>query len=117
MLKKMLVTIGLLWVASAIAAVDVNKATAAELDGVNGMGPSTTQLVLEARKTGQFKDWDDLIKRVKGIGPARASRLSAQGLTVSGEAFKPTAKAPAKPAAKAEAKPKMAAEPGQEPKK
>jgi competence protein ComEA len=88
MLKKLIATITLLSAAAAFAAVDVNKATEAELDSVKGLGPSTSQLILTARKTGNFKSWDDLIERVKGIGPARASRLSAEGMTVSGEAYK-----------------------------
>lgn len=90
MLKKLLALVACLSATLAIAAVDVNKATEAELDGVRGIGPSTTQLILSERKKAPFKDWDDLIARVKGIGEARATKLSSEGLTVSGAAFKPT---------------------------
>jgi len=93
MIKKALAIAAMLLSISAMAAVDVNKATEAELDGVKGLGPSTTQLILAERKKGQFKDWNDLISRAKGIGEARAAKLSAQGLTVGGAAFKPTSAA------------------------
>ena len=90
MLKKLLALVACLSATLAIAAVDVNKATEAELDGVRGIGPSTTQLILNERKKAPFKDWDDLIARVKGIGEARATKLSSEGLTVSGAAFNAT---------------------------
>lgn len=73
---------------AAMAAVDVNRATEADLDGLNGVGPATTQLILKERKKGDFKDWADLMHRVKGIGDARATKLSAAGLTVSGASYK-----------------------------
>lgn len=90
MLKKFLAMVACLSATLAMAAVDVNKATEADLDSVKGVGPSTTQLIITERKKAPFKDWDDFIARVKGIGEARASKLSAEGLTVSGAAFKST---------------------------
>lgn len=65
------------------AAVDVNQATEAELDSVRGLGPASTARILKARNQGTFKDWADLMARVKGIKPATAAKLSAQGLTVN----------------------------------
>jgi competence protein ComEA len=107
MMKKAIAALALCFAAHiAHAAVDINKATEAELDSVKGLGPGTTKLILEQRKSGSFKNWDDVIDRVKGIGPAKASKLSAEGLTVAGEPFKPAA---GKPKGKADAKP--AAEP------
>ena len=44
--------------------------------------------ILEARKTGSFKDWSDLQTRVKGVGAAKSVKLSAEGLTVNGAEFK-----------------------------
>lgn len=88
MIKKVLFAALSLYASLAMSAVDVNKATEAELDGVKGVGPSTTQMILTERKKAAFKDWDDLITRVKGIGPARATKLSKEGLTVAGVAFK-----------------------------
>jgi competence protein ComEA len=92
----------------AFAQVDVNKADAAALDGVKGVGPATSKAILDARsKGGEFKDWADFEKRVKGVSGKRAANLSKAGLQVNGQA-KPGAdaakaddKAAVKPAAKA----------------
>lgn len=87
--------------AISFAAVDVNKATQADLDSIKGIGPSTTSKILQERKTAPFKNWQDLITRVPGIGDKRAEKLSQEGLTVNGDAFKATSAAtPAKPAEK-----------------
>ncbi|WP_335622397.1 hypothetical protein [Acidovorax carolinensis] len=40
MLKKILALVAMLYAAASFAAVDVNKATAAELDGIKGIGPA-----------------------------------------------------------------------------
>jgi len=88
MMKRWCLLATLFLASAAIAAVDVNKATEADLDGLNGVGPATTQLILKERKKGDFKDWADLMHRVKGIGDARANKLSAAGLTVSGASYK-----------------------------
>lgn len=93
---------------ASFAGVDVNKASAADLDSIKGVGPGTSTKIIEARKTAPFKDWSDLVKRVPGIAEKRAVQLSAQGLTVNGESFKPGyTPAVAKPADRraAEAKP------------
>jgi competence protein ComEA len=82
--------LSLLLAASAIscfAAVEVNQANEAELDSVKGLGPSSTARILKARSQGEFKNWADLMARVKGIKPATATRLSRDGLTVNGDAF------------------------------
>jgi competence protein ComEA len=88
MLKKLLAIVLMMFTALAMAAVDVNKATDAQLDSVKGIGPATTKLITAERKKGEFKDWQDFIDRVKGVGEARASKLSAEGLTVNGKAYK-----------------------------
>lgn len=95
----------LMLTAAAFAAVDVNKGTAAELDGVKGLGPAKSKLILDERKKGEFKSWDDLISRVKGLGDKSAANLSAEGLTVGGASYKATA---AKADAKATTKPAAA---------
>ena len=82
--------------AAAFAAVDVNSASVADLDSIKGIGPGTSAKILDARKSAKFKDWSDLIERVPGIGDKRAVKLSAEGLTVNGEAFKGTATKAAK---------------------
>jgi len=101
MLKKLLAAMALLCAATSFAA-DVNKASEAELDGVRGIGPAMSARILEERKKGAFKDWDDLIGRVKGVGSTNAERFSKEGLTVNGEAFKATAATPADKKAKAD---------------
>ena len=119
MLKKTLAVLAMLFYAAAsFAAVDVNKATAAELDGIKGIGPGISTKILDERKKGSFKDWQDFIDRVKGVGEGNAAKFSAEGLTVNGSAFKGAAapaakkdeKKDAKADAKAEAKAKKEAE-------
>ena len=68
-------------------AADINTATEAELDSIRGIGPATSRRILAERDKGLFKDWPDLMARVKGIHQATASRYAAQGLTVNGQAF------------------------------
>ena len=101
MLKKILAVVAMMYAALSFAAVDVNKASAADLDGIKGIGPGISTKILDERKKGSFKDWNDFIERVKGVGEGNASKFSAEGLTVNGAGFKG---APAAPAAKADAK-------------
>lgn len=86
MLKRLLAISTLLCAGTAFAAVEVNQANAAELDSIKGIGPSTSTRILQARRAGFFKDWQDLMRRVKGLN---AVRLSQEGLTVNGEPFAP----------------------------
>ena len=90
MLKRIFALFLMLFAVVAMAAVDVNKATEAELDGVKGIGPVTSKLIMSERKKGEFKNWQDFIDRVKGVGDARAAKLSAEGLTVGGTAYTAT---------------------------
>lgn len=84
----------------AFAAVDINKASLAELEAVKGVGTATAGKILEERKKSAFKDWNDLMQRVGGIKQSRAGKLSEAGLTVNGQAFKASAAPADKPAAK-----------------
>jgi len=93
MLKKILAIVAMVYAAAAFAAVDVNKATAADLDGIKGIGPSTSTRILDERKKGNFKNWNDFIERVKGVGEGNAAKFSAEGLTVGGARFKGAAAA------------------------
>ena len=106
MLKKILTTTALLFSLSSFAAVDVNKANAADLDGIKGIGPSLSGKILKERNKGNFKDWPDLMHRVSGMGEKSSAKLSAQGLTVNGSTYQGgTASEPAanKPADKPKA--------------
>lgn len=91
MLKKLLALAIAFCAASAFAAVDVNKATEADLDGVKGVGPGLSTRIIAERKKGEFKDWSDFIDRVRGVGEGNAGKFSANGLTVNGAAYKRTA--------------------------
>ena len=110
MFKRLMAAVLALMAATAFAAVDVNKATAADLDGIKGIGPGISAKILDERKKGNFKDWNDLVERVKGIGEGNAAKFSAEGMTVNGSGFKGAAAAPT---AKKEDKPTAAAAPAE----
>ena len=50
MFKKLFAFLAAMSMAAVFAAVDVNKASDAELDGVKGIGPVTTKLITAERK-------------------------------------------------------------------
>ena len=104
MFKKLVAFFAAMSLVAAFAAVDVNKASEAELDGVKGIGPVTSKLIISERKKGEFKNWDDFVTRVKGVGDKSAAKFSAEGLTVSGTAYTGAGAADAKVKAKADAK-------------
>ena len=87
MIKKLMLAVATLvaTMGFAFAQVDVNKADAAALDSVKGIGPAMSKVILDERGKGEFKDWADLQKRVKGMGDKRAMKLSQAGLVVSGK--------------------------------
>lgn len=69
----------------AFAAVDINTASEAELDGLPGIGPSKAKaIVAERTRHGPFRSVEDL-KRVKGIGDKVLDKLKGQ-VTASGGA-------------------------------
>ncbi len=115
MLKKLLLAVAtvIATMGFAFAQVDVNKADQAALDGVKGIGPKTSKTIIDERKKGgDFKDWADFEKRVKGIGGKNSAKLSAAGLMVNGQAKSAAAGATAsaknenKASASAKAEPK-----------
>lgn len=93
----------------AFAAVEINKASRAELETVKGVGPGLSAKILKAREAGEFKDWADMVQRVPGVGATSAGKLSQGGLTVGGAAFD-AGKMP--PAAPKQARQRKAAEAG-----
>jgi len=107
MFKQVLAGFLALLASVSLAAVDVNKATVADLDSIKGIGPGTSAKILEARGKAPFKNWEDFIARVPGIGDKKAAKLSGEGLTVQGEAYKgaTTAAKPEKAEKVAKAKP------------
>ena len=66
-------------------ALELNQATVAELDSLKGMGPALSAKVLQARQDRAFDNWGDFMRRVPGVGVAKAQAFSAQGLTVQGQ--------------------------------
>ena len=89
MIKTAIAALLVLFSALAYAAgVDVNKASQAELEAVKGIGPAMATRMMNERKKGEFKDWSDLMGRVKGVKEHQAAKLSEAGLTVNGAAYK-----------------------------
>jgi competence protein ComEA len=93
--------------------ININAATAAELQQVPGIGPSTAQKILDTRKSyGAFKSVDDLLA-IKGIGPKKLDKMrkyltigkppskkqSNSPQTASAPAKSPPAKSPTKQSA------------------
>ncbi|NOZ05596.1 MAG: helix-hairpin-helix domain-containing protein [Chloroflexi bacterium] len=59
------------------AKVNINQATAEELQKLSGIGPTLAKRIVEYRDAqGPFRSVDDLVQ-VKGIGPVMLSRLDA----------------------------------------
>ena len=78
-----LFTILVLWATQGLCAkkkppehpVNLNTATAAELQQVPGIGPATAEKILQARKSyGKFKSVNDL-EAIRGIGPKRLAKM------------------------------------------
>jgi competence protein ComEA len=95
MFKRLLAAL-LGFVACAVFAADANNASQADLEAIKGIGPAIATRIVDERSQRAFKDWPDLVNRVKGVGHTGAGKLSTAGLTVNGA---PYAGAPA-PAAK-----------------
>jgi len=84
------------FIGSALAAVNINTATQAELETLQGIGPAKAKAVVDYRKkNGPFKSPDDL-EKVSGIGPAIMKRVR-KDITVGGAS---TAKKDSKSASK-----------------
>ena len=89
MRKKIIAFLACLPLSLALAGVEINQASEADLDGIKGLGPATTRLILAERQKAEFKSWADLISRVKGLGENSAAKLSEAGLSVNGVSYMP----------------------------
>lgn len=78
MIRELLALALALFASAAFAAVDVNKADQAQLESIKGIGPAISGKILDERKKGAYKDWPDLIERVKGVGEGNAAKFSAE---------------------------------------
>lgn len=59
---------------SVFAATDLNTATAAELQKINGIGPAKAEAIIEYRKKTPFKSVEDLDK-VPGFGKSTMEKV------------------------------------------
>lgn len=75
---------------SVYAATDLNTATLAELQKVNGIGPKKAEAIIEYRKKTPFKSVDELDK-VPGFGKSTIEKVK-NDLTVSGAGKSPAKK-------------------------
>ena len=97
-LRALLLAFSLLLPGLAMA-VDINTATAQQLQEIKGIGPKTASIIIEERdRGGNFESMADVSERVKGIGPKKAAALEAAGLKVgtavaaAGKAAEPAAR-------------------------
>jgi len=79
-----LVAILLALLPAAAAALEINAASRAQLEQLQGLGVAMTERVIQARAERPFADWRDLEARVAGIRGRRAEQLHRQGVTVNG---------------------------------
>ena len=123
MKKFLFIIVSLLSFSWALAQVNINTATAQELQTLNGIGPSKAAAIVEYRNAnGPFKSPED-IKNVRGIGNGIYQKISSEITVGNGQAARtpavrqaaqqqqpqPAATKPATPAAKPAAANKPAA--------
>jgi competence protein ComEA len=101
MIRSSLIALALAALAPCAAAAEVNEASLAELQDVRGVGKTLAQRITRERAAhGAFKDWQDLIRRVNGVGPGTARNASDGGLLVRGSTYTPAGHSDGRPGAK-----------------
>ena len=56
--------------------IDLNRATAADLDAIPGIGPALAQRIIDYRQThGPFKKIEELEEKVLGFGPKKLEKI------------------------------------------
>ena len=96
LVKMILGTLMTLYLGVAAAAVNINTATAKELEALPGIGAKKAQAIVEYREEhgGSFKSVDEL-KEVKGIGPKLLEKMRPE-ITVSNKDIHSITAKPAK---------------------
>jgi len=84
-MKRALAPFAMLLAMTCVAAQEINTATRAQLEQLNGIGVTMADRIIAERERAPFTGWRDLERRVKGMRGARAQKLRAQGATVNGE--------------------------------
>ena len=75
MIKTLLAVVLYFLTGIAFAAVNINTASQAELEALQGIGPAKAKAIIEHReKVGSFASIDDL-EKVSGIGPGTIKQL------------------------------------------
>ena len=91
MFKKLLVLFAAMTVAVAFAAPptirDVNLASVTSLDGHPSIDANLARKIVDERKKGKYKNWNDLIKRVPAINAGNAATFSLEGLRVDNASY------------------------------
>ena len=88
--------ISIFWVGVTWGAIDVNSASASELQMLKGVGAKTAAKIIAARESGgPFSSLDNLAGRVKGIGSKTVAKWRSAGNVTVG---KPSSKARRGPA-------------------
>ncbi len=81
-MKKVFVVLAvcLLWAGAARGEIDVNSASASELQMLKGVGAKTAEKIISARESGgPFSSLENLASRVKGIGSKTVAKWRAAG--------------------------------------
>ena len=81
-----------------VSRVDLNSATAAELESLPGVGPSKAQAIIAHREEAPFKSPDELVE-VKGIGEKLYAQLKDHVTVSSAPANPVRSRAQSEPAA------------------
>lgn len=80
-LGRCVMALCLLGVAWQVEAINLNQATAQQLQQVKGIGPKTAERIIEEReRAGPYSSFQDLSDRIKGIGPKRLLGFQEAGL-------------------------------------
>ena len=96
LLKTALLSLFLL-TGSNVFALDVNKATSAELQTIDGVGPVIAERILKERsRGGKFTSKANLIERVRGVGDKTAGRITSGSGLKKGASSKVSKKASSK---------------------